>query len=350
MKYSYILSFSLTLFLMAACQSYSDVTTQKEEKNLSNIDSILLANEGAVRITDGSDQSIYGDLPDSVIAEIKLMDSLIKMADENVLIATAEELALEKQYFEELKALDTVSLADWNYLPAKAFKKQQLSFENVQKTYDSNFKQVQQLLSFKGIHSFDLDFYLRAFKEESILELWVKPKDKTEYVLISSYHFFQGISLLGPKQRQGDHQVPEGVYAIDYFNPQSLFNISLCLNYPNAADAIRNAREQDMGNAICIHGNEASVGCLAITDLRIPNVYILGVEAIDKGQKKIPIHIFPARLTNEKLAELENRYVGNTDFIDLWRSLQPLYTYFEKEQQLLRVTTTSKGFYEVAIP
>lgn len=350
MKYSPILSFSLTLFLMAACQSYSDVTTQNEFNNLSNIDSILSTNEGAIPIKDASEKSIYGDLPDSVIAEIKLMDSLIRMADENILIAAAEELALEKKYLEEIKVLDTVSLAKWNYLPAKAFKKQQLSFENVQKTYDSNLKQVQQLLSLKGIHSFDLDFYLRAFKEESILELWVKPKDKTEYILISSYHFFQGISRLGPKERQGDHQVPEGIYAIDYFNPQSLFNISLCINYPNAADAIRNAGERDMGSAICIHGNEASVGCLAITDLRIPNVYILGVEAIDKGQKQIPIHIFPARLTNEKLAELEKRYAGNTDCINLWRSLQPLYTYFEKEQQLPTITTTSKGFYKVANP
>jgi murein L,D-transpeptidase YafK len=156
--------------------------------------------------------------------------------------------------------------------------------------------------------------------------------------------------MLGPKQRQGDHQVPEGIYAIDYFNPESLFSISLCLNYPNAADAIRNKRETDLGAAICIHGNEASVGCLAITDLRIPTVYILAVEAKDKGQDQIPIHIFPARLTNEKLEELESLYVGNTDFIRLWSSMKPLYAYFEKKQQLPIVKTTSKGFYKIGIP
>lgn len=350
MKCAYILSFFLTLILMAACQPYSEVSIQKELKPLSNIDSILEANEGAVPIVDGSEKSIYGDLPDSVIAEIKLMDSLIGAADEDIQTAIAMELALEKKYLEEVQALDTVSLADWEYLPTKAFKKQQLSFENVQKTYDSNFKQVQQLLSLKGIHSFNIDFYLRAFKEESILELWVKPKDEKQYTLLTSYHFFQGISKPGPKQRRGDHQVPEGIYAIDYFNPESLFRISLCLNYPNAADVIRNPQETDLGDAICIHGNEVSVGCLAITDLRIPNVYILAVEARDKGQKQIPIHIFPARLTDKNLEELETLYAGNPDFIRLWKSMKPLYTYFEKEQKLPTIKTSSKGFYKIEIP
>lgn len=350
MKYYCILSFFLTLVLMVACQSPFESSIKKEGRNQSNVDSILAANEGAVRIEDRSNQDIYGDLPDSIIAEIKLMDSLLGEADEIILAAAEKEAALEREYLEQLKALDTVSLENWRTLPPRAFKRQQLSFENVQAIYDNNFKQVQQLLSVKGIHSFKIDFYLRAFKEESLLELWVKPKEETQYRLITTYHFFQGISMLGPKQRLGDHQVPEGIYAIDYFNPESLFSISLCLNYPNAADAIRNRRETDMGDAICIHGNEASVGCLAITDLRIPTVYILAVEAKDKGQENIPIHIFPARLTNEKLEELERLYVGNANFIHLWSSMKPLYRYFEKEQQLPIVKTTSNGFYKIEIP
>jgi hypothetical protein len=186
MKYYCILSFSLTLILMAACQGSSEGSVKKEEKNLSNVDSILAANEGAVRIEDRSNQDIYGDLPDSVIAEIKLMDSLLGEADQIILEAAEKEAALERQYFEELKALDTVSLENWKTLPPRAFKRQQLSFENVQATYDNNFKHVQQLLSVKGIHSFNIDFYLRAFKEESILELWVKPKDETQYTLITT--------------------------------------------------------------------------------------------------------------------------------------------------------------------
>lgn len=335
---------------MAACQAPLERSHKKEAQKPSNIDSILTANEGAVPVEDRPDRAIYGDLPDSIIAEIKLMDSLLGEADETILAAAAKEAALEKEYMEQVNALDTVSLKDWKYLPPNTFKRQQLSFENVQKTYEDKLKHVQQLLSIKSIHSFNIEFYLRAFKEESILELWVKPKEETQYTLITTYHFFQGISLLGPKQRRGDHQVPEGIYAVDYFNPESLFRISLCLNYPNTADVIRNGRGTDLGDAICIHGNEASVGCLAITDLRIPIVYILAVEAKDKGQAKIPIHIFPARLTNEKLEELEKRYIGSTDFIRLWRSMKPLYAYFEKEQQLPIVKTTSEGFYEIEIP
>lgn len=350
MKPYLILSFYLTLVLTAACQSSSRNAIKNEEERLSNIDSILEVNEGAVLVTDYSDASIYGDLPDSVIAEIKLMDSLLGEADEMILESAAKAEALKKKYLQHVKALDTVSLKDWKDIPNRAFKRQQLSFENVQKVYDDNAKHVQQLLSLQGIHSFNIDLYLRAFKEEGILELWAKAKGEKQYRLITTYPFFQGISRLGPKQRQGDHQVPEGVYAIDYFNPQSLFNISMCLNYPNAADAIRNGRETDIGGAICIHGNEASVGCLAITDLRIPNVYILATEAKDKGQIKIPIHIFPARFKHGKLEQLERLYVDHPDFIRLWRSMKPLYTYFEKEQQLPMVKTTSKGFYKVEVP
>jgi len=347
MKYYYILSFFLTILSITACQLPLEDRTKKEVKSLSNVDSILVVNEGAVLI---ADQAIYGDLPDSVIAEIKEMDLLLAQADEKIRQAAAEEAALEQEYLEHLKVLDTVSLKDWNDLSPRAFKREQLSFENVQAIYDSNLKHVQQLLSIKGIHSFEIDLYLRAFKEEGILELWVKPKSKKQYTLVTSYPFFQGISILGPKKRLGDHQVPEGVYAIDYFNPKSLFNISLCINYPNTADAIRNTRETNLGGAICIHGGEASVGCLAITDLRIPNVYILAIEAKDKGQEKIPIHIFPSRLTNKKLAELEKRFEENVDFVCLWRSLQTLYAYFEKEEKLPIIKTTSKGVYKIEMP
>jgi murein L,D-transpeptidase YafK len=347
MNYYCILSFYLTLVLITACQSSSKDSIIKEVKTLSNVDSILLVNAGAVLVSDRSDQSIYGDLPDSIIAEIKLMDSLLGEADDIILEAVIKAEASERRYLQQVKDLDTVSLKDWKHLPNRAFKRKQLSFENVQKVYDDNLKHVQQLLTIKGIHSFEIDLYLRAFKEEGMLELWVKPKDEKQYKLITTYPFFQGISKLGPKERLGDHQVPEGVYSIDYLNPQSLFNISMCINYPNAADAIRNAKETDLGSAICIHGNEASVGCLAITDLRIPNVYILAAEATDKGQQKIPVHIFPARFKTGKLEELEEYYEGNTDFIDLWRSLEPLYTYFEKEQQLPVIKITSKGFYRI---
>lgn len=350
MKHYRILSFFFTLILTTACQLFSDAPTKKEAKKISNLDSTLGINKDTINNKARSEEALYEGLPDSIIAEIKEMDRLLAQADDEILQAAAEEAALEQQYLEHIEALDTVSLDSWKHLPPRTFKQQQLSFENVQAIYDTNLEQVRKSLIIKGIYSFNIDLYLRAFKEEGILELWAKPKREKKYTLITTYPFFQGISTLGPKQREGDRQVLEGVYVIDYFNPNSLFNISLCIDYPNAADVIRNVEETKLGSAICIHGGEASVGCLVITDLRIPNVYILATEAKDKGQEKIPIHIFPAQLTSEKLQELEKRYEGNIDFIAFWRSIQLLYTYFEEERALPVVKTTSKGIYKVEIP
>lgn len=102
------------------------------------------------------------------------------------------------------------------------------------------------------------------------------------------------------------------------------------VNYPNAADSIRNAAESLMGGVICIHGHYGSVGCLAITNLRIPNVYLLAVEAKDNGQLKIPVHIFPAKMIASNMDSLAKAYNKQPDLIGFWKSLEPAYAYFEK--------------------
>lgn len=339
-----IISLYLGLWWVLGCQAPAEERILARKSENAFVDTnVLPLQEDAIM----SDASIYGDLPDSVVAELKLMDSLLLLSDAKIKKIAAEKESLETAYWLDIAALDTVSLEHWEDLKSGHFKQQQLSFDNVQSIYQSNFKQVKQLLATQGIYSFDIDLYLRAFKEEGRLELWAKPKTKKHYTLITSYPFYKGTSRLGPKRRQGDHQVPEGIYYIDYFNPESTFKISLRLNYPNAADKIRNAKEADLGGAICIHGTDASIGCLAITDLRIPNVYILATEAKDKGQQEIPIHIFPTRLTLENMEALNNRFADNKEFRDLWASMAPIYTYFEKNQALPNIEITAKGIYSL---
>lgn len=349
MKPYTIFSFYLSLVFVSACQISTNNSTKDETKD--HLSTVVNSSKDEINDTTeqdlNSDKEIYGDLPDSVIAELKIMDSLLLETDEEVRRFAEEDAALEALYWKQVATVDTISLSTWNALPARTFKQEQLRFKNVQTVYNSNLKYVQQLLISKGIHSFEIDLYFRAFKEEATLEVWAKSKKEHQYTFIIDYPFYQGISTLGPKKRQGDHQVPEGCYFIDYFNPESTFKISLRLNYPNPADAIRNAKEANMGGAICIHGNEASVGCLAITDLRIPNVYILALEAKDNSLAEVPIHVFPARLTTEKLQELKASYQGNVEYISLWESMEPLYAYFEKKHQLPIVKTTKEGFYEI---
>jgi hypothetical protein len=101
---------------------------------------------------------------------------------------------------------------------------------------------------------------------------------------------------LGPKRKQGDNQTPEGFYAISYFNPRSDFHLSLHIDYPNRRDRAAGADGVKLGGDIFIHGGCLSEGCLAITDEGIRELYWLAVEARSVGQRRIPVHIFPARL------------------------------------------------------
>jgi len=89
-----------------------------------------------------------------------------------------------------------------------------------------------------------------------------------------------------------------GFYDLDWFNPQSNFYLSLHINYPNAADRILGSH-QNPGGDIFLHGNCVSIGCIPITDDGIKEVYWLAVLVQNEGERHMPIHIFPSRLTDE---------------------------------------------------
>jgi hypothetical protein len=101
--------------------------------------------------------------------------------------------------------------------------------------------------------------------------------------------------VLGPKLREGDRQVPEGVYACEFLNPNSRFRVSLRVGYPNADDRARAAREgrAELGGDIMIHGGSASIGCLAIGDPAAEDVFTL---AADVGIANVEIVIAPCDL------------------------------------------------------
>jgi murein L,D-transpeptidase YafK len=94
---------------------------------------------------------------------------------------------------------------------------------------------------------------------------------------ICSYPILAASGNLGPKLREGDRQVPEGLYAIEALNPNSLFHLSLRLNYPNAFDLDMARRENraNPGSDIMIHGNEVSIGCVALGDTAAEDVFVL---------------------------------------------------------------------------
>lgn len=138
---------------------------------------------------------------------------------------------------------------------------------------------------------------LVGLKSERRLELYAAAP-RGELRFIRSYPVTAASGELGPKLRQGDNQVPEGLYKIELLNPNSLYHLSLRVNYPNAFDRARAAEERrtDLGGDIMIHGNEVSIGCIAIGDEAIEEVF---TAAAQTGLQKLSVIISPvdARVT-----------------------------------------------------
>ncbi len=168
--------------------------------------------------------------------------------------------------------------------------------------------------------SYPLDeVYLRAFKKERVLEVWGGKKGQP-LVKVTTFPFCAASGELGPKRREGDLQVPEGLYEVTEFNPSSNFHLSMKVGYPNASDTVRGEKGM-LGGLIYLHGDCASVGCIAITDEPIEAVYVL---ARDAKLRPIRFDIFPSRLDQgvaEKLEPAVHRA--------FWKELEPAYTQFE---------------------
>ena len=182
------------------------------------------------------------------------------------------------------------------------------------------------------------EIFLRAFKRDRILELWARPAGGDTFSLLKVYDICAISGELGPKRRQGDAQVPEGFYQIDLFNPVSEYNLSLHVNYPNAVDRARPDRGHNLGGDIYVHGGCESIGCLAMTDEGIRELYWIAVEARAAGQTRIPIHIFPTRLDADGFARLEKSYDGQQALVRFWSDLRAGYDYFEQHRRLPQVT------------
>jgi murein L,D-transpeptidase YafK len=183
------------------------------------------------------------------------------------------------------------------------------------------------------------EVYLRAFKKEKVLELWAGEPNKP-LKLVKSYPFCAASGELGPKRREGDLQVPEGFYELSSFNPQSNFHLSMQVSYPNASDRVLSDPKKP-GGLIYIHGSCASIGCIAIEDGPIEEVYLF---ALDAKVRRIPIHIFPQRLDEAGAKEVEaGPHAG------FWKQLVPGYAHFEANHRPPRAKVDAKtGAYTVS--
>lgn len=224
------------------------------------------------------------------------------------------------------------------------FKKQQKLYKRVREAYTEKEKYLKQLYKEKGIDTLASYIYIRGFKHERILEVWAKNKNDTAYTHIINYDFCSFSGKLGPKRKQGDMQVPEGFYYIDRYNPYSNFHLSLGLNYPNKSDRILGDK-YNLGGDIFIHGSCCTIGCIPITDDKINELFLITVEAKNSGQIKVPVHIFPAKITDEQIKYLKSKYSENNILLKFWENLKEAYDYFEKHKNPPTVSVDNQGKY-----
>lgn len=191
-------------------------------------------------------------------------------------------------------------------------------------------------LAAKGVKRGD-PVFIRIFKSELRLELWMKQGER--FVLFDSYPicFFSG--RLGPKLKEGDRQSPEGFYTVSksQLNPNSRWHRSFNLGFPNAYDS----HHGRTGSFLMVHGGCASVGCYAMTDGVVGELWALINAAFDAGQARFAVHVFPFRLTEERLAAYATH-----PWAGFWRELKPGYDLFEAERRPPGVSLC-KGRYTV---
>jgi murein L,D-transpeptidase YafK len=225
-----------------------------------------------------------------------------------------------------------------------SFREQQSLFPRVREAAKEKDSILRKRFAEKAFDYPPRAIFLRAFKSEALLEVWVANDPKEEYSLEHTYAICTSSGTLGPKRRYGDEQVPEGFYTLDWFNPQSNFYLSMHISYPNASDLILGSHANPGGD-IFLHGNCASIGCIPITDDGIKEVYWLAVLARTAGQKEIPIEIFPSRLTADRFKVLATTNRNRPDLVAFWANLKEGFDYVEKHRRPPRLRVRGDGNY-----
>ena len=167
--------------------------------------------------------------------------------------------------------------------------------------------------------------FVRIFKEERVLEVWVKRRDSGKYELFRVWPIAACGEALGPKQEEGDGQSPEGFYSVPRarLQPNTHNHLAFNIGYPNVYDRLHGWT----GSAILVHGNDVSVGCFAMTNARIEEIYTLCAAALNNGQRFFRVHVFPFRMTPERMVAA----IGQP-WEEFWSNLKEGYDFFEMER------------------
>jgi len=179
--------------------------------------------------------------------------------------------------------------------------------------------------------------YMRIFKESNELELWILSNKKNgEYTLFRNYKICYWSGALGPKLKQGDKQSPEGFYhvAAGQMNPRSRYHLSFDLGYPNAYDKAK----KRTGNYLMVHGACVSIGCYAMGNENIEEIYTIAAAALKNGQKNFAVHCFPFRMIKARMLQID---VQQSPWLGFWQNFHQAYQAFETNRKPPEVTVVN---------
>ena len=149
-----------------------------------------------------------------------------------------------------------------------------------------------------------------AIKQQRALHVYARQKDEDAWAYVRTYPVLAQSGGLGPKLREGDRQVPEGIYRAEFLNPNSLYHLSIRLNYPNATDqaAARADRRENLGSDIMIHGSNVSIGCLAVGNEASEDLFVLAA-LVGKEHVRVVIAPVDFRVPSARSPEAERPWI-----------------------------------------
>lgn len=180
---------------------------------------------------------------------------------------------------------------------------------------------------YKSVNGSDRDGRLEAFVEN----------EAGEFVLFKHWDICKYSGELGPKRKEGDYQSPEGFYFVrpSQMNPNSNYHLSFNLGFPNAYDRAHGRT----GSFLMVHGSCVSIGCYAMTDAGIEEIYTLMQAAFEGGQPFIRVHAFPFPMTEVNM----RRYEGHAEH-KFWVNLKQGWDWFETRKTPPDVTVNHKHY------
>jgi murein L,D-transpeptidase YafK len=221
------------------------------------------------------------------------------------------------------------SVQEWTAMPAAA------RLQDVRRRVQP---QLERELTARGLR-LGRPVFIRIFKESHEFELWLQD-EASAWKLFRTYPIATYSGSLGPKLAEGDRQAPEGFYDVvrERLNPASRYHLAFNIGYPNAYDR-HHART---GSLIMVHGDRVSIGCFAMTDPVIEEIYLLVADALENGQRSVAVHSFPFRMTPERM---QQAVTSGGEWLAFWENLRAGYDAFEKTGSPPKVSVR-EGRYE----